>query len=149
MINGVGAFWEGKCASGQYLDVIRFAHWIKFRSEESVFGYMSRRSNMGLSMKMSDDDLPVLKSVLMNSPINTGIENGAILTGFDSENEKFYDPVITIPKRGSIPTNELAARELNGVKVELVYNNALHFVKIRINVLLDGTSAGASTTAGV
>ena len=85
----------------------------------------------------------------MNSPINTGIENGAILTGFDSENEKFYDPVITIPKRGSIPTNELAARELNGVKVELVYNNALHFVKIRINVLLDGTSAGASTTAGV
>lgn len=150
MINGVGCFWEGKCASGQYADVIRFSHWIKFRSEESMFGYMHRRSNMGMSMKMSDDDLPVIKSVLMNDPINVGITNGAILTGYDEENSVFYDPIITVPKRANIPTNQLAARTLEGVKVELVYNNALHFVKIRINVLLDktgttGTSAQAMT----
>jgi Protein of unknown function (DUF3383). len=147
MINGVGAFWEGKCASGQYADAIRFAHWIKFRSEESMFGYMHRRSNMGLSMKMSDDDLPVIKSVLMNNPINTGIKNGAILTGFDEDNNVFYDPIITVPKRAEIPTNQLAARVLEGVKVELVYNNALHFVRIRINVLLD--KVGSKSTNAV
>lgn len=146
MINGVGCFWEGKCASGQYADVIRFSHWIKFRSEESMFGYMHRRSNMGMSMKMSDDDLPVIKSVLMNDPINMGITNGAILTGYDEENSVFYDPIITVPKRANIPANQLAARTLEGVKVELVYNNALHFVKIRINVLLDKTGA-TSTSA--
>lgn len=146
-INGVGAFWEGKCASGQYADAIRFAHWIKFRSEESMFGYMHRRSNMGLSMKMSDDDLPVIKSVLMNNPINTGIKNGAILTGFDEDNNVFYDPIITVPKRAEIPTNQLAARVLEGVKVELVYNNALHFVRIRINVLLD--KVGSKSTNAV
>lgn len=148
---GVGGFFEGKCASGQYVDVIRFAHWIKFRLEESVFGHMSRRSNLGLSVKMSDDDLPSLRSVMMNNPINVGIQNGAILTGYDEENKVFYDPIITIPKRAQIPTNDLAARTLNDVKVELVYNNSLHFVKIRVSVLLDRpaatTGSGQNTTA--
>lgn len=153
MQNGVGAFWEGKCASGNYADVIRFGHWLKFRTEESVFAYMSRRSNMGLSLKMSDDDLPNLKSVMLNNPINVGITNGAILTGYDTVNKVFYDPVITIPLRANIPTNDLASRTLNNVKVELVYNTSLHFVKIRMNVLLDKTGAnsgnGQSLTAGV
>jgi len=152
-INGVGAYWEGKVASGQYVDVIRFGHWMKFRTEESIFGYMSRRSNLGQSLKMSDDDLLNLRSVMMNSPINPGITNGAILTGFDQENNVFYDPVITIPRRGSIPSNDLATRTLNNVKVEVVYNGALHFVKIRITVLLDKTgstaSNGQATTAAV
>lgn len=143
-INGVGAFNEGKCASGQYVDVIRFSHWLKFRLEESVFGHMYRRSNMGLSVKMSDDDLPSLKSVMMNNPINVGIRNGSILTGYDSVTQTFYDPVITIPKRSQIPTNDLAARILRDVKVELVYNNALHFVRIRASVLLDRTSSAAT-----
>ncbi|QEQ94912.1 hypothetical protein pEaSNUABM56_00113 [Erwinia phage pEa_SNUABM_56] len=152
-INGVGAFWEGKVASGQYVDVIRFGHWMKYRTEESLFAYMSRRSNLGLSVKMSDDDLPNLKSVMMNSPINTGIANGAILTGYDETNKVFYDPVITIPTRSSIPSNDLATRTLNNVKVEVVYNGALHFIKIRITVLLDktgsATSTGQTTTATV
>lgn len=153
IINGVGAFYEGKVASGQYVDVVRFGHWLKFRSEESVFGYMSRRSNLGLSMKMSDDDLPNLKAVLMNSPINTGITNGAILTGYDTVNKVFYDPTVSIPLRANIPSNDIAARVLNNVKVDLVYNNSLHFVKIRMSVLLDKTGAstsnGQTVTAGV
>lgn len=145
VINGVGAFWEGHVASGLYVDVIRFGHWMKYRSEESIFGYMSRRSNQGLSVKMSDDDMFNLKAVLMNSPINPGITNGAILTGFDTDNQVFYDPVITIPRRSSIPSNDLATRTLNNMKVEVVYNGALHFVKIRINVLLDKVGSTSST----
>ena len=153
VINGVGAFWEGKVASGQYVDVIRFGHWMKFRTEESLFAYMSSRSNLGLSVKMSDDDLPNLKSVMLNSPINVGIANGSILTGYDETNKVFYDPVITIPTRSTIPTNDLATRTLNNVKVEVVYNGSLHFIKIRITVLLDKTgsaaSSGQTTTATV
>lgn len=148
-INGVGSLYEGKAASGQYADIIRFAHWIKFRLEESVFAYMSRRSNLGLSVKMSDDDLPNLKSVMLNDPINTGITNGSILTGFDQTNNVFYDPIITIPKRATIPTNDIASRTLNNVKIELIYNSSLHFVKINVSVLLDraaGTSANGQTS---
>lgn len=143
---GTNSYIEGRVSSGQYVDVIRFAHWVKFRMEESVFAYMKRRSDMGLSMKMSDDDMPVLKSVLMNNPINIGIRNGAILTGYDSVSKVSYDPIITIPRRAEIPTNDLANRILNDVKVEVVYNNSLHYVKIRASVVLDRPAA-ASTNA--
>lgn len=143
---GTNSYIEGRTSSGQYADVIRFSHWVKFRMEESVFAYMKRRSDMGLSMKMSDEDLPVLKSVLMNNPINIGIRNGGILTGYDTENKVSYDPTIVIPKRANIPTNDLAARILRDVKVEIVYNNSLHYVKIRAAVVLD-RPAGQSTNA--
>lgn len=154
---GTNSYIEGRCSSSQYVDVIRFSHWVKFRMEESVFAYMKRRSDMGLSMKMSDEDMPVLKSVLMNNPINIGIRNGGILTGYDSVNNVSYDPIITIPRRAEIPTNDLANRILRDVKVELVYNNSLHYVKIRASVVLDrpassGTSAQnamSSSTVGV
>lgn len=151
VINKLGSLYEGKTASGQYADTIRFAHWLKFRLEESVFSYMHRRSNMGLSLKMSDEDLPSLKGVMMNNPISVGIRNGSILTGLDTKNNVFYDPTITIPRRAEIPTNDIANRLLENVKVELVYNNSLHFVKIRAAVLLDrpvgsGTNAQTSVT---
>ena len=101
-------------------------------------------------MKMSDEDLPVLKSVLLNNPINIGIRNGGILTGYDTVNKVSYDPIITIPRRAEIPTNDLANRILRDVKVELVYNNSLHYVKIRASVVLDrpkGQGENAQTPA--
>jgi len=149
---GTNSYIEGRTSNGQYADVIRFSHWLKFRMEESIFGYMKRRSDMGMSMKMSDEDLPVLKSVLLNNPINIGVKNGGILTGYDADNKVSYDPVFVIPKRANIPTNDLAARILRDVKVEIVYNNSLHYVKIRASVVLDrpagqSTSAQTSTTS--
>lgn len=152
------SYIEGRTSGGQYVDVIRFSHWVKFRMEESLFGYMKRRSDMGLSMKMSDEDMPVIKSILTNNPINIGIRNGGILTGYDSVNKVSYDPVITVPRRAQVPTNDLANRVLNDVKVELVYNNSLHYVKIRASVVLDRpapvstsnqVSAGSTGTVGV
>ncbi|QYC52524.1 putative structural protein 1 [Salmonella phage SSBI34] len=149
---GGNSYIEGRVSNSQYVDVIRFSHWVKFRMEESLFAYMKRRSDMGLSMKMSDADLPVIKSVLMNNPINIGIRNGGILTGYDSVNKVMYDPIITVPRRAEIPTNDLANRILRDVKVDLVYNNSLHYVKIRASVVLDrpagqGTNAQAPMTS--
>ena len=155
---GTNSYIEGRTSSGQYVDVIRFSHWVKFRMEESLFAYMKRRSDMGMSMKMSDEDMPVIKSILTNNPINIGIRNGGILTGYDSVSKVSYDPVITVPRRAQIPTNDLANRILNDVKVELVYNNSLHYVKIRASVVLDRpapvstsnqTGSGSSGTTGV
>lgn len=137
LYKGAGCFWNGLVGDGNFVDTIRFSHWLKFRIEESVYGYMKRRSDLGLSMKMSDDDLPVLESVILNNPINVGIRNSGILTGFDAENNVDYTPIITIPKRAQIPTNDLAKRFLDNVGVQVVYNGALHFIKIRASVELD------------
>lgn len=134
---GTTIFRDGKVASGQFFDTIRFGHWFKFRSEESVFGFLKRQSDLGRSLKMSDLELPVLKSVLLNNPINVGIRNGSIVTGYDTVNKVFYDPIVTIPLRAEIPANDLALRVLDNVKIEVVYNQSLHYVKIRAFVQLD------------
>lgn len=137
VLKGVNVLWEGKVASGQYFDTIRFGHWLAARIDESLFGYLYRQSNLGLSVKMSDDDLPVLKSVLFNDPLNIAIRNNGILTGYSADGTVDYTPIVTIPQRKDIPVNDLAARFLDGVTVEVVYANALHFIKVRAYITLD------------
>lgn len=140
-LKGVNVLWEGKTASGEYFDTVRFGHWLAARIDESLFGYLYRQSNLGLSVKMSDDDLPVLKSVLFNDPLNIAIRNSGILTGYSADGTIDYTPIVTIPQRKDIPVNDLAARFLDGVTVEVVYANALHFIKIRAYVTLDRQGA--------
>lgn len=136
-LKGVNVLWEGKTASGEYFDTIRFGHWLAARIDESLFGFLYRQSNLGLSLKMSDDDLPVLKSVLFNDPLNIAIRNNGILTGYSSDGTVDYTPIVTIPQRKDIPVNDLAARFLDGLSVDCVYANPLHFIKIRAYVQLD------------
>ena len=107
---------------------------------------MKRRSDTGRSMKMSDEDLPNLKGIMMNNPINIGIRNGSILTGYDATNNVFYDPVITIPKRATISSNDIADRILRDVLIDLVYNSSLHYVKITASVQLDRTASASTNT---
>lgn len=140
-VKGQNVIWEGKVASGQYFDTIRFSHWFKAKLDESTFGYLYRRSNLGQSMKMSDQDLPVLRSIWLNDPINPAIRNGGILDGFSSDGTVDYSPIIVIPPRNQIPTNDLAARFLDNCRIEVVYNNSLHFIKIRAFVELDRITA--------
>lgn len=140
-VKGQNVIWEGKVASGQYFDTIRFSHWFAAKLSESTFGYLYRRSNLGQSMKMSDQDLPVLRSIWLNDPINPAIRNGGILDGFSSDGKTDYSPIIVIPPRNQIPTNDLAARFLDNCRIEVVYNNSLHFIKIRAFVELDRITA--------
>jgi len=136
-VKGVNVVWEGKCASGEYFDTIRFSHWLAAKIDESLFGYLYRQSNLGQSIKMSDDDLPVLKQVLQNDPLNVAIRNGGILNGFSPDGKVDYSPIVTVPQRKDIPVNDLAARFLDGVTVDVVYANSLHFIKVRAYVTLD------------
>ena len=140
-VKGQNVIWEGKVASGQYFDTIRFSHWFAAKLDESTFGYLYRRSNAGNSMKMSDQDLPVLRSIWTNDPINPAIRNGGILDGYSADGTVDYSPIIVIPSRSQIPTNDLAARFLDNCRVEVVYNNSLHFIKIRAFVELDRITA--------
>lgn len=141
VVKGQNVIWEGKVASGQYFDTIRFSHWFAAKLDESTFSYMYNRSNAGNSMKMSDQDLPVLRSVWLNDPINPAIRNGGILDGYSSDGSVDYSPIVVIPSRSQIPSADLAARFLDNCRVEVVYNNSLHFIKIRAFVELDRITA--------
>lgn len=141
-------YYEGKVSNGLYFDVIRFKYWIKARSEESIFRTLFSRSNAGRSLKIRDDDLPLLRGALLDNPINVGIQAGSIATGIETLSDGSrvsLDPVVTVPSRGQIPTQDILDRIVNNVQVEVVYNSPIHFVKVRITVLLSKDS----TTQGV
>jgi hypothetical protein len=101
---------------------------------------MYRASNSGRSMTFSNNDLPRIKNAIMNSPINVGLRNGSILEGYDPETNENFEPIITVPTRGQVPTNDLANRILNDVEVEVVYNCPLHYARIQCTVLLSRAS---------
>ena len=133
---GNGCLFNGFMASRQFCDTMKFAAWMDARITESVFGLMYRASNAGKSMTFSNNDLPRIKNAIFNSPINVGLRNGSILDGIDPSTGENFEPTVTIPTRGEVPTNDLANRVLNDVEVEVIYNNPLHYVSIRATVLL-------------
>ena len=133
---GNGCLFNGFMASRQFCDTMKFAAWMDARITESVFALMYRASNAGKSMTFSNNDLPRIKNAIFNSPINVGLRNGSILDGIDPSTGENFEPIVTVPTRGEVPTNDLANRVLNDVEVEVIYNNPLHYVSIKANVLL-------------
>ncbi|UNY40331.1 tail sheath protein [Pseudaeromonas phage vB_PpeM_ KLEP7] len=141
MYRGAGSMFNGFMASGQFFDTMKFSAWLESRIKESVYGLQKRASDAGKSMTFSNNDLPRIKAAIQSSPINTGIRYGSILEGYDPETNENFDPIITVPTRGQVTTDNLANRILDGVTVEVVYNCPLHYVKIKAYVVLTRQTA--------
>ena len=137
---GNGCLFNGFMASRQFCDTMKFAAWMDARITESVFALMYRASNAGKSMTFSNNDLPRIKNAIFNSPINVGLRNGSILDGIDPSTGENFEPIVTVPTRGEVPTNDLANRVLNDVQVEVIYNCPLHYVSVVCTVLLSRQS---------
>jgi hypothetical protein len=141
MYRGAGSLFNGFMASRQFFDTMKFSAWLDARTTESVYGLMKRASDSGRSMTFSNNDLPRIKAAIQASPINTGIRYGSILDGYDPETNENFDPIITVPTRGQVTTDNLANRILDGVIVEVVYNCPLHYVKVKAYVVLTRQTA--------
>lgn len=135
--HGTANFYQGWCADNNFIDFQIFKYWFKARVQESIFGFMKRRSDINRSLKFSNEDLPVLKSVIMRNPIQLALDAGGIVTGLDPVTKMDYTPVIFVPSRGQVPVNDLANRFLDGVKVEVVYAGSVHNIKISCAIVLD------------
>ena len=141
MYRGAGSMFNGFMSSRQFFDTMKFSAWLDARTTESVYGLMKRASDSGRSMTFSNNDLPRIKAAIQASPINTGIRYGSILDGYDPETNENFDPIITVPTRGQVTTDNLANRILDGVIVEVVYNCPLHYVKVKAYVVLTRQTA--------
>lgn len=141
MYRKASTYFNGYQGSGQFFDTMKFAAWMDSRITESVYNLMKRASDSGSSMTFSNDDLPRFKAAILSSPINVAIQNGSILDGYDPTTNENFDPIIDIPTRGEVTVADLAARVLRNVKVEVVYNSPVHYVRIRANVVLSRQGA--------
>lgn len=137
---GVNFYRDGRTVNGDFVDTIHFALWVKARIAESLFGMLKRKSDFGSKVTFAGKDLDLIRGTIYDNPIRIGINRGAILNEVtvDSDGNRVdLRPVISIPLRGDIPTNDIAARTLNDVVVELVYNSPIHYVKVKVGVLLN------------
>lgn len=139
--SGAGFYQEGFMVNGDFMDTIHHALWFKARTGESVFGLMKRDSDLQRGIRMTDAGFARIRQAIYNSPINVGILNGSIMNEVVQSEDtgviKDLRPVVSMPSRADIPTNDLASRTLNGVKVEYVYAGFVHNVDITVYVLLD------------
>lgn len=141
MYRKASTYFNGFQGSGQFFDTMKFAAWLDARITESVYNLMKRASDVGASMTASNNDLPRFKAAIRNSPVNVGIQNGSILEGYDPTTNENFDPIIDVPTRGEITVSDLASRILRNLKVEVVYNSPVHYVRVKANVILSRQTA--------
>lgn len=130
LLGGAGFLFDGRQASGEWMDVIRFSLWAKARTAEAIFGLLKRKSDLSQKVPQSDEGDDMIRQAIFNDMINIGIRRGAILTA----NEGAVDPVVTIPDRSQRSQNDLAARILRDVEVEFTYSGAVQNVIVQLFV---------------
>ena len=127
---GVGFLFDGRQASGNFFDTIRFSLWAKARTAEAIFGLLKRKSDLGQKVPQSDSGDEMVRQAIFNGMINVGTRRGAILTAEDGA----PDPVVRIVPRSQRTTNDLAQRILRDVEVEFTYSGAVQDVRVRVFV---------------
>ena len=132
LVNGVAVYDNGVNQSGLFFDDVRFGLWMKARIAEAVFGLLKRESDLGRKVVFGDSGFEQIRQVIYGQVINVAIRRNAILTPQDG----VPAPVVRIPARSEIPTNDIANRTLRDVVVEFTYSGAIQRVFARVFILI-------------
>jgi hypothetical protein len=125
--SAINMTWDGKVASGEYLDVVHFIDWFSARMAEGVFGLLAREPKV----PYTPEGLAAIRAE-MEKVGEAGIEAGGLSkTLYDDVTKRqiggFY---ATMPLFSSISANDKANRELNNVKFTGFLAGAIHLVTI-------------------
>lgn len=112
---------QGKVASGEFIDTVRFRDWFKARTQERMFLTMLNNEKV----PYTDPGINLLAADL-KAQISEGIAVGGIAT--DPE------PTVTVPKARDAAPADKAARLLRGLKFTYTLAGAIHKVEVRGNV---------------
>lgn len=138
---GVNFYRDGRMVSGNFCDTIHHALWVKARVAESLFGLLKRQSDLLKGVRFTAKGLAQIKQAIYDNPINIGILNESIANEVNTSEEtgmkEDLRPTIYVPDRADISTDDITQRVLNGVVVEYVYAGFIHYVKVKVNVLVD------------
>lgn len=138
---GVNFYRDGRMVSGNFCDTIHHALWVKARVAESLFGLLKRQSDLLQGVRFTATGLAQVKQAIRDNPIDLGIQNGSIANEINTSDEtgrkEDLRPTIYVPNRADISTDDISQRMLNGVVVEYVYAGFIHYVKVKVNVLID------------
>lgn len=132
LVNGVAIYDNGVNQSGLFFDDVRFGLWMKARIAEAVFGLLKRESDLGRKVTFGQTGFEQIRQTIYGQVLQVGIRRNAILTSIDG----VANPVVRIPARSEIPTNDIANRTLRDVVVEFTYSGAIQQVSARVFILI-------------
>lgn len=120
--HGERHMYDGRTASGEWIDVIRSQDYLYTRIDESIFGTLLRAkkvpyTNTGISMI----------EAAIEAPIKQAANNGMIA---EDDGEYLYE--ITVPRRSDTTVNDRAERLLPDIEAVVTLAGAVHGGKINL-----------------
>ena len=140
---GAGSFKEGFTSNGDFIDRSRFGLWVKLRGQESLYGTMKSYADRVECLPFNEEGIAVAKAGLYTNVINKAVNNGAVLTGFSTDNEGnpiSYTPIVETSTRASQTDSAIARREWEGFNIELVYTGSIHHISVEAYVVNNRTA---------
>jgi hypothetical protein len=115
---GLTMTWEGKVASGEYIDVVRFIDWLKARIGEAVFSALANAKKIPYTGKGIEVVANAVRGVLKQAskpPVEGITEDFEVLT----------------PAIGDVSAADKATRTLNNVSFSATLTGAIHKVNLQ------------------
>jgi hypothetical protein len=133
VVGAAGNTGKGRCASGQYLDTVRFVDAFSNDLQTSGFNYLKANADAGKT-PLDDAGIAGLGAVMrlrgkfyetLHAPGNdTAV---ALVPG---------STVVTLPKAADLTTSDKSERVLNGMQLACQYAGAVHKVNLSVSITL-------------
>lgn len=115
----------GKCVSGEYIDIIRGADWLKARLQENIFLLLINSEKV----PMEDAGGDMVENA-MREIFEQAVQNGFIAK--DSDGKGLY--TITVPAIANVPSADRLARYLSGITFAGTLAGAINKIGIAGNL---------------
>lgn len=121
---------NGKVASGEWIDVIRFRDWLAEEIKVNVFNLLINRDKV----PYTDAGIAAVEAAV-RSALTLGQTRGGIApTEYDESENKNLGFTVSVPLASTISPNQKALRILNDVKFTARLAGAIHVVNITGNL---------------
>jgi hypothetical protein len=117
-VGGLDITEEGVMASGEYIDVTRFIDWLVSTMETNVYSLLVNNEKIPFTNK----GIATVENAVLQT-LQEGLDNGGVSPD--------PAPTVTVPDILAVPTQDKAARTLNGVVFTCTLAGAIHKVNIQ------------------
>lgn len=130
-VGGVAVVNEGKCTSGEFIDVIRGQDWVKARIEENLYQLFISNDKIAMDNVGIAQVESTIRSVLKMAGNRGIIAKATTETELTKSDDKEFMYQVTVPRREDITVNDRANRILPGVEFIYYLAGAIHEAEVK------------------
>lgn len=125
-------------SSGMFLDYQRFALWLKYSLETSLFALKRKKEQLGKTIPYDDEGARMMENQVTKDTVNVGIRGGRIATGTsrdDFGNVINLNPIVDFSTRANQTDVNIANRIWDEGFVEVVMLSGIDQIKVKAYAL--------------